>query len=334
MKKQYVILKIAITYNTKSMKPAVAIDSKKIFVAGGTGFLGSRLVRKLKILGMRYCTTSLSLGVDFRDKRQVDKYFEIEKPNVVINCATFIGGIKFGLDHEGEIIYNNSLMSTNLIEASRKYNVKRFINPISNCSYPDISNKKFKETEWWNGPLNRTVLGYGMIRKLSWVNLFAYRNQYKLDSQSFLIPNMYGPGDHFDEVRSHALGALIKRIFAAKKQREKQVVIWGTGKPIREWIYVEDCVDIFIKSLSFETSIQPINIGRGEGVSIARLANLIKQATGYKGKLVFDKTRPDGAPYKIMNVTVMKKKFNWFPKINVETGIKKTVKWYYKSLRK
>ena len=119
----------------------------------------------------------------------------------------------------------------------------------------------------------------------------------------------------------------------AKEKGIPEVIIWGTGKPIREWMYIDDCVDIFIKSLSYTTTSEPINLGRGEGISIAKLSELIKKTAGYKGKLTFDTSRPDGAPYKIMNVEKMKKKFNWFPKTNVQTGIKKTVQWYYKTLK-
>lgn len=314
------------------MKNKINLRNSRILVAGGTGFLGKRVIKKLKNKNLDFVSASLSQGVDFRDKKQTEKIFNKEKPDIVINCATFIGGIKFGLDHEGEIFYNNTLMSTNLIETSRKFNVKRFINPISNCSYPDVVQKDFKEQEWWDGPLHPTVLGYGLIRKASWVQLRAYLNQYGFESLSFLIPNMYGPDDHFDEVRSHALGALIKKIVKAKEENLPEVIIWGSGKPVREWLFVDDCVEIFMRSFDIETSIEPINIGQGIGVSIRELVDIITKIVKYKGKFIYDTSRPDGAPYKIMNVDRLKKTFNWMPATSLEKGIKLTIDWYYKNM--
>ncbi len=307
------------------------IRSQKIFVAGCTGFLGKRVVERLKKDGYRYVGTSKSLGVDFREKKQIEKYFQKEKPDIVINCATFIGGIKFGLDYMGQIFYNNVLINTYLIDCARKYHIKRFINPISNCSYPDTVGGDFKEDGWWDGPLNSTVLTYGFVKKGTWVQSYAYHHQYKMDFVNLLVPNMYGPADHFDEVRSHAMGALIKKIVHAKENNQSEVIVWGSGKPVREWLYVDDCVKIFIKSLSITSTLEPINIGQDVGISIKKLAFMIKRIVGYKGKLIFDATKPDGAPYKVMNVERMKKIFKWVPSTKLEDGVKKTVQWYYKN---
>lgn len=312
----------------------INLENKKIFVAGGTGFLGKRVIKRLEEEGMNFAIASRSMGVEFRDKNQTEKFFGKERPNVVINCAAYVGGIKFGLEHEGEIFYNNVLMNTNLIEYARKYNVKRYINPISNCSYPNIVQKDFKEDEWWNGPLHPSVLVYGFVKKATWVQSYAYHRQYGMDFINFLVPNMYGPGDHFDEVRSHALGALIMKIVKAKEENLPEVIVWGTGKPIREWVYVDDCVEAFIRALEIPPVLEPINIGQGVGISIADLAKTIKRIVGYKGKLVFDTSKPDGAPYKVMNVDKMKKIFNWTPPTKLEEGIKKTVDWYYENVLK
>lgn len=309
------------------------LKSQKIFVAGCTGFLGKRVSLRLKNDEYRFVGTSKSLGVDFREKKQIEKYFEKERPDIVINCATFIGGIKFGLDYMGQIFYDNVLINTYLIECARKYHIKRFINPISNCSYPDTVGRDFKEDEWWEGPLNPTVLVYGFVKKGTWVQSYAYHNQYKMDFINLLVPNMYGPGDHFDEVRSHAMGALIKKIVYAKENNLPEVIVWGTGKPVREWLYVDDCVEIFIKSLKISPVLAPINIGQGVGISIKNIAFMIKRAINYKGKLIFDTTKPDGAPYKVMNVERMKKIFHCVPQTKLEDGVKKTIRWYYKNIK-
>jgi GDP-L-fucose synthase len=302
---------------------------KKVLVAGGTGFVGKAVIRKLEERGINYVTTSRSLGVDFRNFEETKKFFEKEKPDFVINCAAFVGGIKFGLEHQGEIFYNNVLMATNLMEAARLSGVKRFINPISNCAYP-AHLSKFKEEDFWSGPLHESVLTYGAVRKLSWVQGWAYNQQYNFDSVHLILPNMYGPGDYFDEVRSHALGALVMKFCEAKKQGKKEVVVWGTGKPVREWLYVDDGAEALVRALEIEPVIEPVNIGRGEGISIKDLAELIKEIVGYQGKIAFDTSKPDGALCKIMVVDKMKKIFNWSPQTTLKEGIQKTVEDYGK----
>ena len=304
---------------------------QKIFVAGGTGFLGKRIIKRLDEEKIPCITTSLSLGVDFRDYNQTEKYFLKEKPDILINCAAYVGGILFGMEHEGEIYFNNTLINLNLFECARKFGIKKIINPISNCSYPDIVQKDFKEDEWWNGPLHRSVLVYGFVKKATWVMSIAYKTQYDLNSINLLIPNMYGPGDHFNEIRSHALGALIMKISNARENNIDKVTVWGTGNPIREWLYVDDCVEAFMRSLKIGYEEDPINIGQGIGISIKDLAFMIKEIVGYHGELIFDNSRPDGAPYKIMNSDRCRKIFDWCPDTELENGIRETVKWYYKN---
>lgn len=300
---------------------------KKIFVPGGNGFVGSSVVKKLKEKKLNFFSLSLKDGYDFRNFKQTKELFEKEKPDAVINCAAFVGGIQFGYQYPGEIFYNNILMSTYLMEAARQVGVKRFINPLSNCVYP-AHLSKFKEEEWWSGHLHESVLSYGLARKASWVQGWSYQKQYNFDSIHLILASMYGPGDHFDETRSHALGALIMKFVEAKRKNLPEVIIWGTGNPIREWLYVEDGAEALVRALEIESQIEPINIGRGEGVSILELANLIKEAVEYEGKLVLDKSKPDGALCKIMEVSQMQKVFGWFPSTHLEQGIKKTVEWY------
>lgn len=306
----------------------VNTGKKKIFVAGGTGFFGKRIVARLAEERIPYASTSLSQGVDFRDLNQLEKFFKKEKPDIVINVAALVGGIKFVGDRAGEVFFDNTLMSANLIECSRRAGVFLFINPISNCVYPGDSNKPFKERELWNGPLHESVLSYGMPRKASWVNTWAYNKQYGMSFVNLIFPNMYGPGDHIDEVKAHALGALAKKIISAKRKGEKEVVVWGSGRPVREWLYIDDAVEAVMRSLKIKPMIKPINVGPGKGISIKELAFLIKKEAGYEGKLVFDTSRPDGAPYKILDVSQCQKIFSWIPSTDLEYGIRKTVEYF------
>ncbi|GAI14604.1 unnamed protein product, partial [marine sediment metagenome] len=155
----------------------MSLKIKKIFVPGGTGFLGKRVLKRLEEEKLPYVTTSKSLGVDFRNYSQTENYFFKNKPNIIINCAAYVGGIKFGMEHEGEIYLNNTLINLNLFECARKFGVERIVNPISNCSYPDVLQKDFKENEWWDGPLHRSVLVYGFVKKATWVLSEAYKSQ-------------------------------------------------------------------------------------------------------------------------------------------------------------
>lgn len=301
---------------------------QKIFVPGGNGFLGKRVVKKLKEKKIDLVSLSLRDGIDFRNTNQTDELFKSEKFDAVINCAAFVGGIQFGYEKPAEIFYNNILMATNLMEAARLSNVERFINPISNCTYPGQLTKDFEEEEWWDGPLDESVLVYAFVRKASWIQSWADYKQYGFETINLILPNMYGPGDHFDETRSHALGALIRKFVEAKKKNHPEVIVWGSGKPIREWLYVDDGVEILIKALEIEFTIEPINVGVGKGVSVLELAELIKDIVGYEGTIILDKSRPDGAPHKTMGNRRLREIFNWVPQTDLQDGIEKTVEWY------
>ena len=305
---------------------------KKIFVPGGNGFLGKRVVKELEERNIDYISLSLRDGYDFRNFEQTKELFEKEVFDAVINCAAFVGGIQYGYEKPGEIFYNNILMSTYLMEAARLTGVKRFINPISNCSYPAHLTQDFKEEEWWDGPLHESVLVYGFVRKAGWVQSWAYYKQYGFRTINLILPNMYGPGDHFEEKRSHALGALIMKFVEAKRKNLPSITVWGTGKPIREWLFVDDGAEVLIKSLEIEPIIEPINVGIGKGISIFELAELIKEVVGYESEIVLDKSKPDGAPHKTMDNTKLKKIFKWEPPTTLREGIEKTVEWYLNSI--
>ncbi len=300
----------------------------RVFVPGGNGFLGSSVVEKLRERGINVISLSLRDGIDFRNFAMTRELFQKESFDAVINCAAFVGGIQFGYEHPGEIFYNNILMSTSLMEASRLTGVKRFVNPISNCTYPARLTKDFREEEWWDGPLDESVLVYGFVRKASWVQSWAYNKQYGFETINLILPNMYGPGDHFDETRSHALGALIMKFVEAERQGLPQVTVWGSGRPVREWLYVGDGAEVLIRALEVEPMIEPINVGVGKGISVLELAQVIKEIVGYEGRIVLDKSKPDGAPHKTMDTGRLKEAFGWTPPTSLREGIEKTVNWY------
>lgn len=298
-----------------------------ILVTGATGFLGKRICRQLSLMDKEYKKTSLSLGTDLRDRKQTIELFEKVRPEYVLNCASYVGGIQFGLKHTAEIYTNGLMMQTNIFEACNLLNIKRMVNPISNCAYPGQASF-FKEEEFWDGPLHESVLVYGMVRKMSLIGAKAYGRQYGLDTINLILSNMYGPEDHFEEERSHALGALIMKIVDAKRKASPNVIVWGTGTPVREWLHVDDGARAMIKALDMETYEDIINIGVGKGISIKEMALLIKEIVGYEGELVFDETKPDGAPYKTVDGALGEKLLNWKPEIDLKEGIRDTIDWY------
>jgi GDP-L-fucose synthase len=301
-----------------------------ILVTGATGFLGKRVCHLLRQRGLAFERTSLSLGCDLRDAVATRALLQRVQPKQVLNCAAFVGGIQFGYKHSAELFHNNLLMTLNLLEASYRCGVKRIVNPISNCAYPAQATL-FKEDEFWNGPLHESVLVYGFVRKAAWVGSWAYQKQHGLDVLNLILSNMYGPEDHFEEERSHALGALIMKMVRAKQQKLPEVVVWGSGKPVREWLHVDDGAEALVRGLNAAPTLEPVNIGVASGISIFEMAQMIQNLVGYEGRLLLDESKPDGAPYKTVDGSRGAALLGWAPTRNFEQGVKQTIDWYLKN---
>lgn len=269
----------------------------------------------------------MSLGLDLRDEAATLAFFEEHQPEYVLNCASFVGGIQFGYKHPVELFQNNLKMTQSLLNAAHKTGVKRIVNPISNCAYPAEATL-FQEDAFWDGPLHESVLVYGFVRKASWVGSWAYAKQYDLDVMNIILSNMYGPEDHFEEERSHALGALIMKFVEAKLNNQPEVIVWGTGKPVREWMHVDDGAEAMIRAMQVKRTLDPINIGVAKGISIADMAKMIKDLVGYEGELVYDTSKPDGAPYKTVDGSKGLALFDWQPSRDFKTGVADAINWY------
>lgn len=298
-----------------------------ILVTGATGFLGRRVCRLLEAQGTAYEPTSLTAGLDLRDRQATLAFIGARKVTAILNCAAYVGGIQFGYKHPAELFHNNLHITLNLLEAAKEAGVGRIVNPISNCAYPGAASV-FREQEFWDGPLHESVMVYGFVRKASWVGSWAYAKQFGLDVINLILSNMYGPEDHFEEERSHALGAMIMKIVRARDEGRPQVIIWGTGSPVREWLHVDDGAEAMVRALDVAPTTEPINIGVEKGISILALAEMIKDMAGYTGELVLDPSKPDGAAYKTVDGTFGKRHFGWQPQRDFAAGVADAIAWY------
>jgi GDP-L-fucose synthase len=299
----------------------------KVLVLGGHGFLGRHVMAKLAAAGIEHEGRSLSDGFDLTDaSMSIDAINRIQ-PSHIINCAAFVGGIQYGYRFPADIFRINLQMTLNLLEISRQTDVTRIVNPISNCAYPGRLHL-FREEEFWDGPLHESVLAYGFARKASSVGSWAYHQQYGTDWVNLILSNMYGPEDHFEEERSHALGALIMKTVRARENGDPSITVWGTGTPVREWLYVEDGAEALVRALEVPGTVDPVNVGVASGVSIAQLVEMITEAVGYTGAITYDTSKPDGAPYKTVDGTKGKELLGWAPSTDLQEGIRRTVEWY------
>lgn len=305
---------------------------KKILVTGGTGFLGQHVVAALKNAGQDYSVHSCSRkeGIDIRNYVQFEKFIKQLAPDIVVHCAAHVGGIAYNELKPVAIFEDNVIIGLNTAKASYQAGVKYLINIMPNCTYPGHL-QEYREPDWWYGPIHETVITYGLPRKMIWGTCFCYAKQYGFKSLHLIFSNMYGPADHFDPVRSHALGALIRKIVDAKINNNPAVEIWGTGKPIREWLFVKDAAESIAKVLEnlakFDNN-DILNIGVAKGISITDLAKLIKEEVGWEGEFVFLTEKPDGAMQKILIADKMRNLLNWEPTTDFKQGIKEAVTWY------
>jgi GDP-L-fucose synthase len=301
--------------------------SQVVAVAGGFGFLGANVSSVLQEQGFEAVPFSRRSGVDIRDWQSISSFMKKVKPEIVVNCAADVGGIAYNSVNPVGVYENNLLIGFNLIKASFESGVKKFVNIIPNCTYPGVA-EFYTERGWWDGPMHDTVVTYGMPRKALWVHAWALKMKHGFKSIHLVLPNLYGPNDHFDPIRSHALGAIIRKVMDAKMKNRNSVVVWGSGTPVREWLYVEDAAEGIIKAIRIYDDIEIMNIGTGTGLTIREIAEMIKHAAGWKGDFVYDITKPDGAPKKILDVSRMRQILGWVPRTTIYEGIRKTVHWY------
>lgn len=305
----------------------------KIYIAGHRGMVGSAIIRRLNELGYNNIIHRELNELDLRRQLEVEKFFEEEKPEYVFLAAAKVGGIHANNTYPAEFIYDNLMIEVNIIHSAYKYGVKKLLFLGSSCIYPKFANQPIKEEELLNGYLEPTNEAYA-IAKISGIELCKfYRRQYGADFISAMPTNLYGINDNFDLETSHVMPALIRKFHEAKLNRDKEVVMWGTGTPKREFLYVDDLADGLIHLMNNYSDEIHLNIGTGEDVEIRELGEIIKKVVGYEGEIVNDTTKPDGTPRKLLNVDRLHNT-GWKHKVELEDGIRRVYEWYLGRINK
>lgn len=309
---------------------------KKILITGGHGFLGTQVVKQLqKCVQPHNLITFHKKDFDLRKEESVRRLFNVNKNiDIVIHLAGDVGGIGYNRKYPGQIFYNNISINTLTMEYARLSNVKKFVGIGSVCSYPKYAIPPFKEEDLWSGYPEETNAPYGLAKKMMLVQGQAYRQQYEFNAIHLLMINLYGPGDDFDPENSHVIAGLIRKFYTAKIEQKKEVILWGTGKATREFLYVEDAARAIILATELYNKPEPLNIGTGEEISIKDLANLVAKFIGFKGEIIWDTTKPDGQPRRCLDVSKAKKEIGFKAKTSLEEGLQKTIKWYINQKRK
>src|SRR5215470_6730231 len=302
------------------------LKGRRIFVAGHRGMVGSALVRRLAQEECEILTVGRD-AVDLRDQQAVDRWFDEHRPEGVLLAAARVGGIYENDTHPGDFLYDNLAIATNVIEASRRTGVAKLLFLGSSCIYPRLAPQPMPESCLLTGPLEPTNEWYA-IAKIAGLKLCqAYRRQHGCDFVSVMPTNLYGPNDNFDLLSSHVLPALVAKIDAAVGEGRDTVEIWGSGRPRREFLHVDDLADAVVFLMKTWSDEEPINIGTGTDVTIAELAGLIADIVGFAGRFIFDASKPDGTTRKLLDVSKLSA-VGWRPRITLEAGIRQMYEWY------
>lgn len=305
------------------------LRGKKIFLAGHRGMVGSAIARRLHNEHSKILTSSRS-ELDLRDPAAVRAFFDRERPQVVILAAAKVGGILANASYPADFLYDNLLIAANVTKSAADHGVERALLLGSSCIYPKFADQPIVEGALLTGSLEPTNEWYA-ISKIAGIKLGqAYRRQFGCDFVSAMPTNLYGPGDNYDLNTSHVIPALIRKTHEAKVQRAKSLVIWGSGKPRREFLHVDDCANALVHILKFYSDDEHINVGSGEDISIADVARLICKVVGFEGEIDPDLSKPDGTPRKLMDGSKLKA-LGWRPKISLEQGLESTYREYLAS---
>ena len=300
----------------------------RFVVTGGSGFLGSAVVRAMQARGARDIIVPRSASYDLRDHEAVLRLLNDAKPDVIIHMAAVVGGIGANREHPAEFLYDNLMMGTQLLHEAWRAGVGKFVTIGTVCAYPKFTPVPFHEDDIWNGYPEETNAPYGLAKKMLLVQGQAYRQQYGFDSIYLLPTNLYGPGDNFDPRSSHVIPALIRKFIEAKERGDSEVVAWGTGVATREFLYVDDAAEGIVLAAERYEKPDPVNLGSAFEISIRDLTHLIGEMTGFTGEVVWDATKPDGQPRRKLDTSRAEAEFGFKSGTTFEDGLRRTIDWY------
>jgi GDP-L-fucose synthase len=303
------------------------ISGKRVLVTGGSGFLGRHVVSALARHGCRDVVVVRRAQHDLTHEPDVKRLFAETRPDVVIHLAAVVGGIGANSAYPGTFFYQNVMMGALTMECARQAGVEKFVGVGTICAYPKLAPIPFLERDLWNGYPEETNAPYGIAKKMLLVQGQAYRAQYGFDAIHVLPVNLYGPHDNFDPGSSHVIPALIRKCLEAIESGASEVVCWGTGNATREFLFVEDCAEGIVLATERYDQPEPVNLGAGFEISIRDLAELIAELSGFKGRLVFDRTKPDGQPRRSLDVS-RGRAFGFSAATDFRSGLARTIAWY------
>ncbi len=301
--------------------------NSKCYVAGHRGMVGGAVVRALRSRGFENIITRTHAELDLTNQQSVEEFFVTEEPDYVFLAAAKVGGIYANDTYPADFIRENLQIQTNIIDSAYRNNTKKLLFLGSTCIYPKMAPQPMKEEYLLTGPLEPTNEWYAIAKIAGLKMCAAYRRQYGFDAISVMPTNLYGPGDNFGLENSHVLPALMRRFHEARINGDSQVVVWGTGTPRREFLHVEDMADAVLYLMENYSGEEIVNIGVGEDISIKEIAVILKEVVGFEGELVFDTSKPDGAPRKLLDVSFLNS-LGWISKIALLTGLMSTYQWF------
>lgn len=307
--------------------------SRRVLLTGGNGFLGAVVQKKLRERGATDILAPRTSELDLRDPAATREYVQEHRPAIVIHGAAVVGGIGANRDHPGRFFYENAVMGLHVIEESRLAGVEKFVCIGTVCAYPKFTPVPFRETSLWDGYPEETNAPYGLAKKMLLVQLQAYRAEYGFDGVFVLPANLYGPNDNFDLHTSHVIPAMIRKFATAAERGDDVVELWGDGTPTREFLYVDDAAEGILRAAELYDKAEPVNLGSGEERSIASIAALIAEKTGYRGRIQWDVSKPNGQPRRKLNTSAAEREFGFRAATMFDEGLTRTIDWYRSSIK-